>query len=191
MASARRWQQVQESKMRSRLNGFTAMAAATLMFGAGSGHAAAPAEAMAEMESILIQDPAKAPFAAVPGVPACVTMAPLRGSLGTGPASAMVRMKTGCVVPYHWHTPSEELIVLKGAPLAQMKGMRPMILKLGSYSQLPSRHVHRFRCTSRKDCIMVLVTGGAFDIHFVDDSGTEITTEAALVSAEKSKNVKW
>ena len=170
------------------------MGLSALMMNAAGGSAAALAAPMApmpQMDAVLIQDPATAPFAAVPGVPKCVTMAPLRGNLGAGPASAMVRMKTGCVVPYHWHTPSEELIVLKGAPLGQMQGMRPAILKVGSYSQLPSRHVHRFRCTSQEDCIIVLVTGGAFDIHFVDDAGTEITTEAALLAAEKSSKTKW
>ncbi|MFC4314208.1 hypothetical protein ACFPN2_34400 [Steroidobacter flavus] len=27
----------------------------------------------------------------------------------------MVRMRTGCVVPFHWHTPSEEIVILQGA----------------------------------------------------------------------------
>lgn len=139
----------------------------------------------------LLQDPAKAPFAAVPGVPECVTMAPLRGNLGTGPATVMVRMTQGCVVPYHWHTPSEELVVLRGAPLAQMQGERPVLLKVGSYSQLPSMHTHRFRCESKEPCVMALVTGGVFDIHFVDDAGKEISTEQALAIAAKSGRTRW
>ncbi len=150
-----------------------------------------PASAAQAPVVTLLQDPTTANFGAVPGVPECVTMAPLRGNLGTGPASVMVRMKSGCVVPYHWHTPSEELIVLRGAPLGQMLGMRPTILKVGSYSQLPSKHVHRFRCESKDDCVIALVTGGVFDIHFVDDAGKEISTEAALAAASRSAHTRW
>ncbi len=154
--------------------------------------AAAPHATMAsDTPATLLQDPGMAAFGPVPGVPACVTMAPLRGNLGTGPATVMVKMTQGCVVPYHWHTPSEELIVLRGAPLAQMHGQRPVILKVGSYSQLPSRHMHRFRCESKEACVIALVTGGVFDIHFVDEAGKEISTEAALAAAAKSGTTRW
>lgn len=140
---------------------------------------------------ILLQRPANAKFISVPGVPACTTIAPLHGDMGKGPATLMVRMKAGCMVPYHWHTPSEELVVLQGAPLAQMRGKRPVVLQVGSYSQLPSRHDHRFRCTSKSDCLIFLAADAAFDIHFVDDAGKEIATEQALEAARGASKQKW
>ncbi len=140
---------------------------------------------------ILLQRPANAKFISVPGVPACTTIAPLHGDMGKGPATLMVRMKAGCMVPYHWHTPSEELVVLQGAPLAQMRGERPVVLQVGSYSQLPSRHDHRFRCTSKSDCLIFLAADAAFDIHFVDDAGKEIATEQALEAARGASKQKW
>lgn len=142
-------------------------------------------------EGILLQRAANAKFMAVPGVPACTTIAPLHGDMGKGPATLMVRMKAGCMVPYHWHTPSEELVVLQGAPLAQMRGERPVILQVGSYSQLPSRHDHRFRCTSKSDCLIFLVADATFDIHFVNDAGKEIGTDQALAAARRASNKKW
>ena len=142
-------------------------------------------------DGILLQRPADAKFLSVPGVPACTTIAPLHGDMSTGPATLMVRMRTGCMVPFHWHTPSEELVVLQGAPLAQMMGERPVMLRVGSYSQLPSKHVHRFRCTSKVDCLIFLVADAAFDIHFVDDGGKEISTEKALEVARGAGNRKW
>ncbi len=165
---------------------FTALG---LMIAAGTLASAAPVKAPVTVT--LLQDPTLAKFGAVPGVPPCVTMASLRGSLATGPATVMVRMTQGCVVPYHWHTPSEELIILRGSPLGQMRGERPVILKLGSYSQLPSKHVHRFRCESKEACVMALVTGGIFDIHFVGGDGKEISTTAAIALAEKSGKTRW
>ncbi len=141
--------------------------------------------------AILLQRAADAAFMSVPGVPACTTIAPLRGNMATGPSTLMVRMKSGCLVPNHWHTPSEELVVLQGAPLAQMKGERPVMLQLGSYSQLPSGHIHRFRCTSAEDCLIFMVADAPFDIFFVDEAGAPMTTEAALAAAVLDDGSGW
>ena len=145
----------------------------------------------ASAAAILLQRPADAAFLAVPGVPACTTIAPLHGNMASGPATLMVRMTSGCLVPYHWHTPSEELVVLQGAPLAQMKGERPVMLQVGSYSQLPSGHVHRFRCTSATDCLIFMVADAAFDIYFVDAAGAKISTETALAAAARDDGANW
>jgi quercetin dioxygenase-like cupin family protein len=141
--------------------------------------------------AILLQRPSDAKFMAVPGVPECTTLAPLHGDMSKGPSTLMVRMTAGCMVPYHWHTPSEEMVVLQGAALSQMRGERPVALKVGAYTQLPSPHAHRFRCTSKVDCLFFLVADAAFDIHFVDDAGKEISTEAALAAAKKNSGQKW
>jgi quercetin dioxygenase-like cupin family protein len=142
-------------------------------------------------DGILLQQAGKAKFISVPGVPACTTLAPLRGDMGKTASTLMVRMTAGCMVPFHWHTPSEEMVVLQGSPLAQMLGKRPYVLKVGSYSQLPTHHVHRFKCASKVDCLFFLVADGPFDIHFVDEQGKEISTEAALDFAAKTTNAKW
>lgn len=154
-------------------------------------YASAPEQAGHSSPAVLLQRPSAAAFIAVPGVPACTTLAPLHGDMSKGPATLMVRMTAGCMVPYHWHIPSEEMIVLQGAPLSQMRGERPVLLKVGSYSQLPSLHVHRFRCTSKVDCLFFLVADAAFDIHFVDEAGKEISTEAALAAASRDSRKKW
>ena len=130
-------------------------------------------------------------FIAVPGVPECTTLAPLHGDMSKGPATLMVRMTAGCMVPFHWHTPSEEMIVMQGTARSQLRGERPIVLKAGAYTQLPSPHVHRFRCTSKVDCLFFLVADAAFDIHFVDDAGKEISTETALAAAKKDSGKAW
>ncbi len=153
--------------------------------------AIAPAAANARGPGILLQNPANASFLSSPGVPACTSFAVLRGDMAKTGSTLMVRMKSGCIVPYHFHTPSEEIVVLQGIPLAQMRGQRPVYLKVGSYSQLPSKHVHRFRCTTKVDCILFMVADGPFDIHYVDDSGKEISADKALAASAKARNRKW
>ena len=82
-------------------------------------------------------------------------------------------------------------MVLQGAPLAQMKGERPVILKVGSYSQLPSGHIHRFRCTSVEDCLIFMVADAPFDIYFVDETGAKLAPEAALAAAALDDGSGW
>ncbi len=142
-------------------------------------------------ESLLIQQPENAEFMSVPGVPECTTIAPLRGDMSKEASTLMVRMTPGCLVPFHWHTPTEELIVLQGTPYAQMLGKKPQVLSVGSYSQLLSGHIHRFRCMSEIDCLIFLVADAAFDIHFVDDKGEVISTEEALKRAAESADDPW
>jgi quercetin dioxygenase-like cupin family protein len=153
--------------------------------------AMAAAGAASADNGILLQQAAKAKFTSMPGVPACTTLAPLRGDMGKTASTLMVRMTAGCMVPFHWHTPSEEIVVLQGSPLAQMLNQRPYRLRVGSYSQLPTHHVHRFKCISKVDCLLFLVADGPFDIHFVDDQGSEISTQAALDAAAKAGDAKW
>jgi quercetin dioxygenase-like cupin family protein len=153
--------------------------------------AADHAHADGKSPAVILHRPSDAKFMAVPGVPECTTLAPLHGDMSKGPATMMVRMTAGCMVPYHWHTPSEEMIVMQGTALSQMRGERPVVLKVGAYTQLPSPHVHRFRCTSKVDCLFFLVADAAFDIHFVDDAGKEISTEAALAAALKDSGKQW
>ncbi|WP_295441802.1 cupin domain-containing protein [Sphingorhabdus sp. EL138] len=186
--------------MTIRCSALTAAAFALLSAGAANAAAAlggdeasqgAHAAHASGTPAILLQRPADAAFMAVPGVPSCTTIAPLRGNMATGASTLMVRMRSGCLVPNHWHTPTEELVVLQGAPLAQMKGERPVILKVGSYSQLPSGHIHRFRCTSVEDCLIFMVADAPFDIYFVNESGATLTPEAALAAAALDDGSGW
>ena len=43
---------------------------------------------------------------------------------------------------------------------------------------MPSKHVHQFTCTSA--CSAFVNSDGAFDIHYVDANGKEISPEVAL-----------
>ncbi len=65
-----------------------------------------------------------------------------------------------------------------------MGDAKPITLLVGSYSQLPSHHVHRFRCVSKVDCVLFLAADGPFDIHYVDPHGKEIPATAANRLAE-------
>jgi len=117
-------------------------------------------------------------FVAFPGLPSCAVNAVLSGDPAKGPSIILGKIAAGCTVPWHWHTPTEQLMMVSGTARVETKDAKPFVLKAGGYAELPPRHVHQFRCVS--DCVMYVHADGPFDIHYVDGQGMEIAPEAAL-----------
>ena len=122
-------------------------------------------------------------FVNMPGLPACLTVAVLRGDPSKESAALMLKFAPGCVVPWHWHTAGEQLVLVSGAGTAEMKDGKPAGMHPGDYAYLPAKSVHQFKAAT---AVMLLdIPDAAFDIHYVDKSGTEIPLEQALKPAAK------
>jgi quercetin dioxygenase-like cupin family protein len=126
-------------------------------------------------------------FAPVPNLPTCAPGFVQSGDPAKGPSVIISKIKAGCVIPWHWHTPNEHLIMVSGVATVQMKAEKPMTLRAGGFAMMPSQHVHQFRCT--QDCVLYIYSDTAFDIHYVDQQGNEISPEQAL-KAVKETTVK-
>ena len=115
-----------------------------------------------------------------------MTGAVQRGDPGQGNAVLLLKAKTGGVVSWHWHTPSERLMMVSGRVKADMKDGSPAELHAGDFLYLASKHVHQFTCQT--SCTLFDVTGDApFDVHYVDANGNEIPPEQALKPASAAK----
>ena len=117
-------------------------------------------------------------FANMAVLPSCMTISVQRGDPSKGPSVILMKFKPGCVVPWHWHTASEQLIVVSGTGKAEMKDGKPVTLHPGDFMYLPAKHIHQFTAVSA--VTMFDLPSGAFDIHYVDASGAEIPPEQAL-----------
>lgn len=173
----------------TKIMGMIALCVASAAIAAPQEHAAHATEPRG-MEGVYLARPAEADFKQVPMAPACNTIAPLRGDPAKEGSTLLVRMTSGCLVPFHWHHATEELVMLGGTAIAQMRGGKSVKLKAGSYSQLPKLHRHRFRCASKEDCYIFVVADAPFDINYVDDNDQPLTTEEALARAAKQP-VDW
>jgi quercetin dioxygenase-like cupin family protein len=122
-------------------------------------------------------------FATLPGTPTCVTAAVESGDPTKGPSVIVFKASSGCKIPWHWHTPAEHLMMVSGSAKMEMKDGGTAVLGAGGYSMLPSKHVHQFTCTT--SCTAFVVSDAAFDIHYVDADGKEITPDAALAAKKK------
>jgi len=121
---------------------------------------------------------ASSKFMSLPMLPACMTLSAQRGDPMKGPAVLLLKFKSGCVVPWHWHSASENLMMVSGKAKAEMKPGGAHTMTAGDYLFLAGKQVHQFTCVST--CVVFDVIDAAFDIHYVNADGKEIPPEQAL-----------
>lgn len=117
-------------------------------------------------------------FATPADSPACLSTAVQRGDPKTGPSVTLSKYTSGCVIPWHWHTTNESIVVVSGSGKIEMKDQPAQNLTAGDYFYMPSKHAHQFTCTSA--CTLSLTSENARDIHYIDKDGNEIPSERAL-----------
>src|ERR1017187_10895138 len=65
---------------------------------------------------------ASSKFMTLPVLPACMTLSAQRGDPMKGAAVLLLKVKSGCIVPLHWHTANENLMMVSGTGKAEMSG---------------------------------------------------------------------
>src|ERR1019366_7399275 len=114
---------------------------------------------------------ASSKFMPLPVLPSCMTISAQHGDPMKGAAVLLLRFKSGCIVPWHWHTANENLMMVSGKAKAEMKSGGAHTMAMGDYLYLPAKQAHQFACVS--SCVVFDVIDGAFDIHYVDSEGKE------------------
>ena len=147
----------------------------------------APAYGKDERRVIAV-NPQMLKFTKIPGMASCASAATLRGDPRSGPAWVLLKLASGCRVPWHWHTPNEELLVISGQGTLAMKDGKPLQFVPGAYASLPSHHVHQASCS--RACLFFNSADAAFDIHYVDASGKEISADQAMKPSAKTRATK-
>jgi quercetin dioxygenase-like cupin family protein len=147
-----------------------------------------PGLAAQEMEGKPLVGPASAAkFGSIPNAPECFAVAVERGDPAKGPSVILAKFAPGCVAPFHWHTPSETVMIVSGSLQTQMKDDKPFVAHHGDFVYMPPRHIHRATCLGSNPCFVFLTSDAAFDIHWVDGGGQEISLEAAMKAAKPAK----
>src|SRR5262249_22299233 len=93
----------------------------------GTAVALAPAPAHGkDAGQVIAVNPQTLKFTKIPDMPGCASAAMLRGDPRSGPAWVLLKLASGCRVPWHWHTANEELLVISGSGSLAMKDGRPV-----------------------------------------------------------------
>jgi hypothetical protein len=131
-----------------------------------------------EPDEMIILNPQTLTFTPIPDMPACASAAILRGNPRWGPAWVLLKLASGCQVPWHWHTANETLLVISGRGTVATKDGPPLQLAPGAFAYLPNHHQHRASCS--RTCLLFNTADAPFDIHYVGANGEEISLEEAL-----------
>jgi len=96
--------------------------------------------------------------------PDCLQFVLENGDLKTGASTAIMKAAPKCVVPPHYHTAEEQLIIVKGYVSTGMEGMKDIVLGPGGFAMMPSKAPHWFTCTAKEECLMFVTFDRAYDI---------------------------
>jgi quercetin dioxygenase-like cupin family protein len=97
----------------------------------------------------------------------CLSSAVETGDLSKGPSTIVLRAPQGCLIPWHYHTAEEQLIVIQGKVPTEMEGMPKQVLESGGFAMMPGKTKHRFSCQSKVGCILFVTFDKAYDIFWV------------------------
>ena len=138
-----------------------------------------------EAAQMIALDPETMEFTTIPNMPSCSTGAILRGDPRTGPSLVLLKLATGCRVPWHWHTSNEDMVVISGQGIISMKDGPPLKFVPGAFASLPKNHTHQASC--HRECLLLASSDAAFDIHYVGADGEEISADKALGKPTQTK----
>src|SRR5947207_5576836 len=96
-------------------------------------------------------------FVNIPPLPTCTRAAVTSGDPTKGPSIILAKATAGCIIPWHWHTPNEQVMIVSGVATLQMKDAKPVSLRAGAFAMMPSHHVHQFRCL--RTCALYIYSG--------------------------------
>ena len=150
---------------------------------------------LALLTAVSLGTPAQAPLAQAPGVHKLATT--LRGSgcsaagIKTGDptkgSSIIVEeFAPSCAIPWHWHTPNEHVMMVSGTFLFEIQGEKSVQVNAGDFVLIPSHHISQTTCLGPDPCINFLYTDAPADMHFVDETGAEISLDQALKNYAKT-----
>jgi quercetin dioxygenase-like cupin family protein len=143
---------------------------------------------LALLAAVCVATPAQGPSPQAPGVHKLVTT--LRGSgcstagietgdPAKGPSIIVEKFVPGCAIPWHWHTPNEHVMMVSGTFRFEIQDEKSVEVNAGDFVFIPSHHISQTTCLGPDACINFLYTDAPADMHFVDETGAEISSDQA------------
>src|SRR6266571_8896638 len=96
----------------------------------------------------------------------CLQSATESGDPTTGRSTLILKAPPGCVVPWHYHTAEEQLIIISGTVLAEMTGHPSTRLGAGGFAMMGGHMPHQFICQGKSACLMMVAFDRTYDIFW-------------------------
>jgi quercetin dioxygenase-like cupin family protein len=99
----------------------------------------------------------------------CLSYAVESGDPDKGASTMILKAPPKCVVPWHYHTAREELMVARGSVLTEMEGLPSTTLEPGGFGSMRGGEKHQFTCAAGSECILFVTFDRAYDIQWVSE----------------------
>jgi quercetin dioxygenase-like cupin family protein len=97
----------------------------------------------------------------------CLESALENGNPSKGASTFILKAPPNCIVPWHYHTAGEQLIVTQGNVKTEMDGMAAVSLAAGGFAMMPGKAKHQFSCQSKNPCVLFVTFDRTYDIFWV------------------------
>ena len=92
-------------------------------------------------------------------------IAVLHGDPAKPNADVFFRVPGKAVIPRHWHTSAERMVLVSGEMAVSYDGQEPATLRPGTYAFGPAKAPHSATCASAAPCVLFIAFEGPVDAH--------------------------
>ncbi len=110
-------------------------------------------------------DPSLNWSACPPIFPEGCTLAVLHGDPAKPNADIFLRVPSKYVIPAHWHSSAERMVLVAGRLEVAYKGQPASTLEVGTYAYGPAKLPHLATCLSDEACTLFIAFEGPVDAH--------------------------
>jgi len=96
-------------------------------------------------------------------MPAGCGLAVLHGDSSKANADVFLRLPANAVIPEHWHTSAERMVLVAGELTVSYKGQASTVLKPGMYAYGPAKVPHSASCGAGASCVLFVAFESAVD----------------------------
>ena len=96
-------------------------------------------------------------------MPAGCGLAVLHGDPAKSNADVFLKVPSRGVIPEHWHTSAERLVLVAGELHVAYEGQAKSVLRPGMYAYGPAKRPHTASCVSSGPCILFIAFESAVD----------------------------
>ena len=135
--------------------------AVVLTLAGTTGAAQAPAQEQPLTRSA--EDPQLQWVGCPPFMPEGCRLAVLHGDPARPNADVFLKLPAKAVIPDHWHTSAERMILVAGEMHVTYKGQPKTVLKPGMYAYGPAKVPHSASCAGTSPCVLFIAFESAVD----------------------------
>ncbi len=83
-------------------------------------------------------------------------LAVLHGDPAKPNADVFLKIPANAVIPEHWHTSAERMVLVAGELSVNYKGQAKVVLKPGMYAYGPAKLPHSASCAANAACVLFI-----------------------------------